>query len=197
MRVGSIVVALLLVSCGPEENAAPAATPSDGWSGTPPGDPIELGELCESPWFECTEGTYCWFGGWGPPRCDWIGTCAAIPASCNGEFRPVCGCDGQLYEHGCAAAQAQMNIQAADECPSPDGYFACGEGYCEIGTQYCMDIYDHGGGEYSYCMDLVCEDGLAGCECLDSMFPCGEEWYSYQSCTNRQDGSTWVSCVIV
>jgi hypothetical protein len=185
------MLALALSACGDE-----AATPSDGWSGTPPADPVAVGEACELPWFSCVEGSYCKTQAWDAPVCDGLGTCEAIPTTCGADSKPVCGCDGQLYEHACAAARAGVNIDVAEACPPPSAYFACGGEYWEIATQYCMYTWGHGGPPSWDCLSLNCEDALSGCDCITSPTPCGDpEWFPGQFCDDLVDGGTLLQCV--
>jgi hypothetical protein len=189
----SIIVTLALIGCGQEGEPA---MPSDGWSGTPPAEPIALGGDCESPWLECVEGSYCKVHAGELPMCEGIGACESLPASCEPNDEPVCGCDGQLYEHACAAAQAAVNLQPAEACPSPTGRFPCGGQFCEAATQYCKYVWGHGGPPSWDCLALVCDGGLSGCDCITSPSPCGDpEWFPGQFCDDLANGGTLLQCV--
>lgn len=192
MRAAStLLLSLLLAGCGA------AGETSDGWSGTPPADAIPIGEACEAPWFECSEASYCNTADVEAlPTCEGIGVCEAIPEDCSADGKPVCGCDGQLYEHACAAAQAGVNTQAVAACPAPPGSFPCGPQFCEIDTQYCEYVWGHGGPASWSCGALDCEAGLTGCDCITSPTPCGdEELFPGQWCDDLEGGGTLLQCV--
>jgi hypothetical protein len=190
-----LITALLLAGCTEEPGGDPLP-PSDGWSGTPPADPVALGQTCELPWFECSEG-------WcnpdvlnGLPRCEGVGACVEPPLSCDDIDEPVCGCDGQLYANACAAASVEIATQPADACTAPAGRFACGAHYCEIDTHYCKHMWTGGANpQYFECLPLDCEAGLSGCECLMDPFLCGDpDSFWFEGCEDLEGGGTELQC---
>jgi hypothetical protein len=77
------------------------ACPCGGKSGTK----CETGKYCQFPLGTCSESVP-------------TGTCVDIPtaSSCSSSPSPVCGCDSKTYVNACAAAAAQVSIQANAAC---------------------------------------------------------------------------------
>lgn len=107
---------------------------------------------------------------------DRLGTCVALPEDC--EDTAVCGCDGTVYEDGCAQ-RSGVDIDAnAANCNAPEDLFACGSGYCRTDFDYCENVI------MDFCEILPCGSntclpfpascgGTPSCDCLaDEM--CGE-----------------------
>lgn len=168
----------------------------DGWSGTPPPEPAEVGESCDE-WVKCQAGAFCDFSPTSEwPECTELGTCVALPEACEGEPQPVCGCDGNLYESRCDAARAGVGTQGATDCEPPPGWFGCGFDFCEIGAQYCEHTIGHGGPETWVCRALNCPPGTEGCACITDPSPCGEpEYFPGQFCGPTPDGGSELTCL--
>jgi len=49
------------------------------------------------------------------------GVCEVKSTGCSVMYDPQCGCDGQTYSNGCAAASAGVNIASAGECTVSTG----------------------------------------------------------------------------
>lgn len=49
-------------------------------------------------------------------NCSRPGECMVRPHICTREYRPVCGCDGQVYSNPCMAQAANMSIAREGEC---------------------------------------------------------------------------------
>jgi len=58
--------------------------------------------------------------------------------------RPVCGCDGAIYESNCAALAAGVFIGPVSQCEAPAGMTACLNAFCDAATEYC-DVRMHYG----------------------------------------------------
>jgi hypothetical protein len=104
--------------------------------------------------FTCdTPGEYCNFPietqcGSG----DQAGSCDPIPEACDGNYDPVCGCDGVTYSNACMAAMASQSVAAEGECVTETQFcgglagFTCAEGeYCNYPLEAQCGIADHGG----------------------------------------------------
>ncbi len=75
----------------------------------------------------------------------------------------VCGCDGTVYmSEGCATLSG-VNVDNNGKCKAPSGTFACGEKFCEVGSQFCRESFDpsKGGGEGT--SSYSCEPAPASC----------------------------------
>lgn len=65
---------------------------------------------------DCSPNEYC---EKDPGDCDGIGSCKTKPEACIMIYDPVCGCDGNTYGNGCAAALAGISILHPGECSAP------------------------------------------------------------------------------
>jgi len=132
----------------------------------------------------CTASEYCSHFDW---RCGAgvAGTCSPRPSDCTSAAPgPVCGCDGKVYEHFCAAWAAGVDIGPTSACQTPTGYFVCGGLYCSMTTQYCT--YEVGDLSGHYCSPLPAGCGAApSCACLASL-PC--------TCAATSDGGLVATC---
>ncbi|MCP4345628.1 MAG: hypothetical protein GY795_08885 [Desulfobacterales bacterium] len=56
-----------------------------------------------------------------PGDCDGTGMCSGVYRICNGDYTPVCGCDGWTYGNKCGAGVFAVNVAYKGECvPSPE-----------------------------------------------------------------------------
>jgi Mg-chelatase subunit ChlD len=91
--------------------------------------PCPLTQYCEVPDASCGLGSV-------------AGTCKDLPVTCPGGGPPACGCDGQVYANGCAAASAGVDVAANGTCATPAGDFACGPIFCRVADQICQKVDD-------------------------------------------------------
>lgn len=125
----------------------------------------------------CPVDEYCDFQ---PSTCggdDSTGICKLIPQiGCPEVDIPTCGCDGNVYGNECEAAAAGVDIDVTGSCTPPsDEQFACGAGFCWLGTEYCQwQISDVAGVDDEFqCFPLPTGcSGPPDCSCLVGA-PCG------------------------
>lgn len=114
-KAGSLVAAaswlLLTLGCsGPD--IVLATLPAEGEAATP--------QRCATPG-DCPAGTYC-----DKPTCDaGSGTCEILPAVCDGNEQPTCGCDGVTYFNDCLRKANGIASSTAMSCPFDSAYL-CG-----------------------------------------------------------------------
>lgn len=61
---------------------------------------------------DCSNDQFCY-----KPSCDEPGECRQSEGmGCDGNYEPVCGCDGQTYGNACMAATAAAGVDTAGEC---------------------------------------------------------------------------------
>lgn len=197
MRTVGFVLAAWALALAPACRGEPEAGElHDGWSGTPPAEPAEVGEKCDEQWVACVGGAFCDHGNQDFPGCGELGVCVAVPDTCDPDPRPVCGCDGQLYDSPCAAAMAGVGQSGAVGCAPPVGKFSCGFAFCDIATEYCKHTIGHGEPESWVCVPLDCPVDTTGCACITDPSPCGDPaWYPGQWCTDLAGGATEFTCL--
>jgi hypothetical protein len=92
-----------------------------------------------------------------------------------------------VYSNACDAAATGHDLSLLGGCPSPEGFFPCGAGFCMVGEQYCqIQISDVAGIPDTYsCAGLPpnCKTEDASCSCLSDV-ACGE------NCTQEEGGFT-------
>jgi hypothetical protein len=133
--------------------------------------------------FACDASEYC---GFSPGLCGLgqaAGLCRVRPIACPSAYRPVCGCDGQIYDSACAARAARVDLDVTGRCKAllPD-WAACGARYCDARTSYCelylSDVFDLPTTKTCRPLPAACRprDGDAGapptCACFPAGTPC-------------------------
>ncbi len=117
-----------------------------------------------------------------------VGVCMPKPDGCDAVYQPACGCDGMVYGNACDAALAGIDVSQAGGCVPPDGYFACGAGFCDIKTSYCQVQLSDVVGEPDV---FTCLPLPGGCDPLDCACLKGEA--CADMCENVGGGLT-VNC---
>ncbi len=143
------------------------------------------GAICGGlPGFLCPPDEYCEYPDKMCGGNDGEGTCFVRPQGCPANVDPTCGCDHQIYDNPCDAAEAGVDVSDLGGCTPPAGAFGCGSGFCNQDTEYCQIIPSGTSkGVTSYtCMPLPSSCGTAPtCGCLSGV-ACGG------NCMTSNDG---------
>jgi hypothetical protein len=133
----------------------------------------------------CTDGNYC---TWHYDTCgDWVDDfqqCSETPPECGPDSRPICACDGQVYDTFCEAVK-HGPVGQGGGCTTPEGWFPCGNSFCKPGEEYCrqQEIGDY--------IDSECIKPPAGCTSCDCIAPPG----GADACTcSVKNGQFYVEC---
>jgi hypothetical protein len=124
----------------------------------------------------CAADEYC---DYGDNRCgvaDGGGTCTKRPQNCPDNYQPTCGCDGVVHSSPCDTNASGVDVNQNGCEPPSANLFACGPGFCDVTTEYCVaQLSDIGNEPDSFgCKPLPAACVGAGtCPCVAAE-PCGD-----------------------
>jgi len=168
--VSILGIVLTVAACGDdvEDQTSGGGGSGGGSNGGNAGDPCESNQ-------DCTNGLNLYCATTDDGMCGATAKkCAEYPATCGeGTYRTVCGCDGNPHAVGPCPGETPFQIDTRENaCPAQAGSFWCGDGACNVGTQYCVE-----GNTSVTCTDLPaeCMGAQASCACLEAanMIACG------------------------
>jgi hypothetical protein len=170
-------------------DAATSTFTSSSSSTTAPDDGTTGGSPCQSN-ADCSGDERCDFADESCGTSGVAGMCTPRPTDCENEERPVCGCDDELYNSSCHAAEAGTDIAFLGNCETPNGAFVCGYSYCILDEEYCS--IQGGGMPSATCIVLppVCQP--PSCNCLADCCECDSTACCEDLCTNEGGALTYV-----
>jgi hypothetical protein len=130
-------------------------------------------EVCLTPCTDnsdCTAGTYC---AHDLGSCGTVGQsyCQEVPQECSGNGSKVCGCDAQIWDNPCAAAQEGVAVSAFGGCEATPTRFTCGDTTCandEVCTITTNEVLDDpfAPAYVATCEPLAPECRTPSCDCV-------------------------------
>lgn len=133
---------------------------------------------------ECRADEWCTFTPGLCGKGKTLGRCRARPSSCDGvAHSPVCGCDGAVFDHECAAHARGVDLAANGGCRAQvKDWIACGPRFCDARVAYCeivlSDVFELPSDYACRALPPACRpDGgvAATCDC----FPQGTRCLSF------------------
>ncbi len=175
-------------STAPVDGATGAdAAPADAATDEPDASTTSCGGIVGS---DCGDSAYCNYDDNLCGASNGLGTCESRPDLCQPVERPVCGCDGIVYDNECEAYVAGVDVSAQSGCATPVGTFACGPQFCTQGIEYCEFKPSGVVQQPSMYQCVPFPNGCTGrgdCGCLADE-PCGD------SCEESDDGDFTLTC---
>jgi hypothetical protein len=119
----------------------------------------------------CPADEYCDYPDNDCGATDGAGVCKKRPGGCPETeiYSPTCGCDGKIHGNECDANAAGVDVNDLGSCPAPQGMFACGHTFCDVGQTYCeVQTSDVGGIPNNYACKLLPKScgSAPSCACL-------------------------------
>jgi hypothetical protein len=116
----------------------------------------------------CSPNQYCAYEGDACGDTGISSYCEPRPMGCDGNFDPVCGCDGTTYDNACSAAAQGAGYRHAGKCSSTPK--AC----VVKGTSYPSGT-----------TNIPAPDGCNTCSCKDGSLACTDEVCPARACGGR------------
>ncbi len=173
----------------------PADTTTDDPATSSPGSSDGPADSTGTSTAACTTSAECA----GDEYCRWVddscgvsgleGQCAPRSDCDIGNGRPVCGCDGTVYDTRCTAQDAGIDVDFLGGCATPAGAFDCGFSFCITGDEYCSQL--GGSAPTAECLALppVCQP--PDCSCITTCCGCSNASCCSDFCTNEDDALTY------
>lgn len=147
-------------AAGEAEGDAAAGDGDNREGGDAGGDPLDSAD-CSG--IRCSAKQFCSYADAACGEADvGSGQCEARPAACTFVSRPVCGCDGETYDSGCAANAAGAAVRREGACSDAPVGKRCGgwSAHNCAANEFCNYAVEAGG---TGCASIPA-DGFGSCE---------------------------------